>query len=68
MKNVKRNLKISVAKQPWTDGLVACRKVTFREKLLTRLLGPPNKVMVLVPGDSVDTVSITEAPEGGETS
>jgi hypothetical protein len=68
MKKVKRNLKISVTKQPRTDGLVACRKVTVREKLLTRLLGPPNRVMVLVPGDSVDAVSITETPEGGEAS
>lgn len=65
---MKRNLKISVTKQPRTDGLVACRKVTVREKLLTRFLGPPNRVMVLVPGNSVDAVSITETPEGGEAS
>lgn len=48
-----------------TDGLLACRKVTLREKLLLRLFGPPRRLMVLVPGDSVDTISITEVAGGG---
>ena len=60
-----RGLKISVTKAPRTDGLLACRKVTFREKRLMRLLGPPRKMMVLVPGDDVDSVSVTELQEGG---
>ena len=55
-----RSLKISVSKTPRTDGLLACRGFTLREKLLMRLLGPPRKIMVLVPGDSVDEVTITE--------
>ena len=63
-----RGLKISVTKAPRTDGLLACRKVTLREKLLMRLFGPPQRLMVLVPGDSVETVSITELPEGGVSS
>ena len=57
---MKHNLKISVSKAPKTGGIVACRKVTIRDKLLTFLLGPKQKVMILIPGDSVDTVSITE--------
>ncbi len=59
-------LKISVSKTPRTDGLLACRKVTLREKLLVRLLGPPRRMMVLVPGDNVNAISITEIPEGGD--
>ena len=66
MKPVNRGLKISVSKAPRTDGLLACRRVTLREKLLMRLLGPPRKMMVLVPGDSVDSISIIEVPKGGE--
>lgn len=65
MKPVNRGLKISVTKAPRTDGLLACRKVTLREKLLLRLFGPPRRLMVLVPGDSVDTISITEVAGGG---
>ena len=60
-----RGLKISVTKAPRTDGLLACRNVPLREKLSPRLSGPPRRLMVLVPGDSVDTISITEVAGGG---
>ena len=62
---MKHNLKISVSREPQTDGIVRCKSVSLREKLLTRLLGQKEKVMILIPGNSVDTVSITEVPEGG---
>lgn len=64
--SVNKGLKISVSKTPRTDGTLACRKVTLREKLLARFLGPPRKMMVLVPGDGVDTISITEIEKGDE--
>lgn len=59
-----KGLKISVTKTPRTDGMLACRKVTLREKLLLHLFGPPRRLMVLVPGDSVDAISITEVAGG----
>jgi len=62
---MKHNLRISVSKEPQTGGIVQCRKITLREKLLTKLLGQKQQVMILVPGKSVSTVSITEIPEGG---
>lgn len=64
---MKHNLKISVSREPQTGGLVQCRNLNLREKLLTRLLGPERKVMLLIPGNSVSTLSITEATEGGAT-
>ncbi len=64
---MKHNLNISVSKKPPADGIVQCRNVSLREKLLTRLFGRKEKVMILVPGSSVETVSITEVPEGGAT-
>lgn len=64
---MKHNVKISVSKEPVSGGIVACKKVSVREKLLTKLLGCKEKVMVLVPGDSVQAVSIVELPEGGAT-
>ena len=62
---MKHNLKISVSKEPKTGGIVQCRSVTLREKLLTRLLGASQRVMVLIPGKTVESLSIIELPEGG---
>ena len=62
---MKHNLNISVSKKPPEDGIVQCRNVSLREKLLTWLLGHREKVMILVPGNSVESVCITEVPEGG---
>ena len=62
---MKHNLNISVSKKPSEDGIVQCRNVSLREKLLTRLLGRRERVMILVPGNSVESVCITEVPEGG---
>ncbi len=62
---MRHNLKISVSKEPQSGGIVQCRNVSLREKLLTRLLGRREKVMILVPGNSVKSVCITEVAEGG---
>lgn len=62
---MKHNLEISVSKKPLEGGIVQCRSVSMREKLLTRLFGGKEKVMILVPGNSVEKVSISEIPEGG---
>ena len=62
---MKHNLNISVSKKPSEDGIVQCRNVSLREKLLTRLLGRREKVMILVPGNSVESVCITEVRSGG---
>ncbi len=62
---MKHNLNISVSKKPSEGGIVQCRNVSLREKLFTRLFGRKEKVMILVPGNSVESVCITEVPEGG---
>ena len=62
---MKHNLKISVSNEPQTGGIVRCRNVSLREKLLTHLLGSKERVMILIPGNSVAALSITEMPEGG---
>lgn len=62
---MKHNLKISVSKEPQHGGIVQCRNISIREKLLTRLLGHQQQMMILIPGNSVSTVSITELAEGG---
>lgn len=61
---MKHNLKISVSKTPKNGGIMSYHHISVRERLLRLLLGSPIKLTVLVPGDSVDSVSITEV--GGE--
>ena len=62
---MKHNLKISVSNEPQTGGVVRCRNVSLREKLLTLLLGRKERMMILIPGNSVTELSIVETPEGG---
>lgn len=62
---MKHNLTISVSKDPRKGGIVQCKNISIREKLLTKLLGRKQKIMILIPGNSVSTVSITEVQEGG---
>ena len=63
---MKHDLKISVSKKPTEDGIVRCKRVTMRERLLRYLFGAKRRVMVIVPGDSVESVSVTELPGGDE--
>lgn len=57
---MRHTLKIKVSKQRANGGVLACRQVTAREKLLRFLLGNPVRLTVLVPGDTVDELSIRE--------
>lgn len=61
---MKHTLRISVLKEPQDGGIVGCRNVTVRERLLRLLLGDKRRLTVIVPGDSVRALSIIE--EGGE--
>ena len=63
---MKHKLKISVSKEPQTGGIVTCRNVTIRERLLRILFGDKRRVTVLIPGDSVGEIAICEAEKGGD--
>lgn len=58
-----KNLKITVSKKPQTGGLIAVRSVTIRERFLRFLLGDKYKITILVPGDRVQEIAISEAKE-----
>ena len=60
------NLKITVSKKPLKGGIVRCRRITMRERMLQHLFGEKRRLMVIVPSDSVESVSITELPDGGD--
>lgn len=62
---MKHNLKISVSKQPQSGGIISCRNVTIRERFLRFLFGEKQKLTILVPGDTVQELAISEIKEGG---
>lgn len=62
---MKHNLKISVSDKPQNGGVVACRKISIRKRILDKLLGPVEKVTLIVPSKMVDSISISETCEGG---
>ena len=61
----KHNLSISVSKNPQMDGVVTCKNIDIRERILRLLFGNKQRVTILIPGDSVDEVAINEIEEGG---
>ena len=50
---MKHNLRISVSKKPKYGGVVSCRTVSVRERILRFLFGNPMRLTIVVPGDSV---------------
>ena len=65
---MEHNLKISVSKKAKSDGILSCRSISVRERILRFLLGRKQKLTILVPGDSVEEVAICTVKEGGATS
>ena len=59
---MKHKLKISVSKTP-KEGVVSCKKVKVREKLMTKLFGPIRTITILVPGETVNEIAIEEKKE-----
>ena len=47
-------------KKPSPNQVLAARKVTLRDRLLNAIFGDGHKMVVLVPGENVGTISITE--------
>ncbi len=62
---MKHKLKISVSKEPQTGGIITCRNVSIRDRVLRFLFGDKRRVTVLVPGDSVSEIAICETVKGG---
>ena len=60
---MKHKLKISVSKKPVNGGVVTCRQVKVRERMLRFLLGDKQRLTVIIPGDTVEEVAITEVGE-----
>lgn len=55
---MKHNLKISLAQGPDMGGIVRCKTVSLRERVLRRLFGDTRRITIIVPGDSVKALSL----------
>ena len=62
---MKHNLKISLAQGPESSGIVRCKTVSLRERVLRRLFGDMRRVTIIGPGDSVEELSVREVAEVG---
>ena len=57
---MKHNLKICLARDPGYGGIVRCKTISLRERMLRRLFGDMRRVTIIVPGDSVQALSVQE--------
>lgn len=62
---MKQHLTVSFSKKPKPGGIVNVRNITVRERILRMLLGDPQKLTIIIPGNTVETVAIREE-EGGD--
>ena len=60
---MQHNLKISIARKSDSGGIVRCKTVSMRERVLRRLFGDTRRITVIVPGGSVKALSVKEVPE-----
>lgn len=60
---MKHNLTVGIDKKRREDGIVSCEQVGVRERLMRFLLGKKERLTILIPGSSVETVAITEIKE-----
>ena len=61
---MRHNLEVSVLK-PADGGVVRCKRVGIRERLMRLLFGEIRRMTIIIPGDTVDALRICEVPEGG---
>ena len=62
---MEHTLRISVSKEPADGGIVSCRNVSVRERLVRFLLGEKRSLTIIVPGGSVRELAVREVMEGG---
>lgn len=59
-----QNLKICLFRQT-SNGIIRCKNINLRERLLRSLFGEKQKLMILIPGDSVESLEINKNTKQG---
>ena len=62
---MKHTLQIRVSKKPVNSGAVSVRSISVRERLVRFLFGEKIRLTVIVPGGTVEELSVREMAEGG---
>lgn len=62
---MEHNLRISVSKKPVRNDIAALHTISLRERVLSFLFGRKQKITIIVPGDSVKELAISNIKEGG---
>lgn len=65
--NLKKNVKVTYSRTPNPDGVVAVKKTTLKKKLMEKLFGTSTQVVVIVPGNTCGSITVTEFEEGGQS-
>ncbi len=60
---MEHTLRISVSKESVDGGIVRCRNVSVRERLVRFLLGEKRSLTIIVPGVSVRELAVSEVME-----
>ncbi|WP_288908178.1 hypothetical protein [uncultured Megasphaera sp.] len=55
---MKQQLVISVSKKPKDDGVVSCKSIGVREKIIRFFLGKKEAIMVFIPGNRIDEIVV----------
>ena len=55
---MKHKLLITVSKEPKSDGYVSCKTIKLRERLIRFFLGKESDIMVFIPSNRIDEISI----------
>lgn len=63
---MKNKLHISISNKPKINSMFSCKSITMRELFLQKLFGHKQKVTILIPGDSIEELSVTKIKEGGK--
>jgi hypothetical protein len=62
---MKHTLQIRVSPEPVNDGIISCRRISVREHFLRFLMGKKQRLTIIVPGRTVEELSIREVTGGG---
>lgn len=64
---MKHNMRIRLSKKPDADALVNCRHVSIPERMLQFLFGKKTGVTIVVAGDRIGEIDISDEKKGEGT-
>ena len=62
---MEHNVKIAVSKSPAEGGIIACKVIPIKNKILRKVMGDIDRMTIIIPGDTVKDITISEVKEGG---